>query len=173
MTEFNKTNIPIWLDFGTLLGYYRENDIICYDMDVDLSGFYSDKIQINNILKEVQRNNKDIYVHNKCIIPAIVCMYAVIHKPTGNYVDILLYTKNKNNYVGGFPIKKYKYVINKDIIEPLQKVKFLDREVYIPNKTEVLLKHLYGENYMKPILLCDNDCNICKPNTAINNSSKK
>mgnify|MGYP003089566186 FL=1 len=25
----------IWLDFGTLLGYYRENDFISHDLDMD------------------------------------------------------------------------------------------------------------------------------------------
>ena len=164
MTEFNKTNIPIWLDFGTLLGYYRENDIICYDPDLDLSGFYSDKKHIYKILKLVEQNNKDIYVHNKCILPGIICMYAVIHKPTGIFADILLYTKKKNRYVGGFPINSFKYIIDKDILEPLQKVMFLGHQVYIPNKPDVLLKQLYGENYMTPILICDNECNNCKPN---------
>ena len=28
-------NYDIWLDFGTLLGYYRENDFISHDLDMD------------------------------------------------------------------------------------------------------------------------------------------
>jgi phosphorylcholine metabolism protein LicD len=32
----NKYNINYWVDFGTLLGIIRENDIILYDNDVDI-----------------------------------------------------------------------------------------------------------------------------------------
>ena len=31
----------IWLDFGTLLGYYRENDFISHDLDMDFGIFLS------------------------------------------------------------------------------------------------------------------------------------
>ena len=32
----------IWLDFGTLLGYYRENDFISHDLDMDFG------VQVSN-----------------------------------------------------------------------------------------------------------------------------
>jgi phosphorylcholine metabolism protein LicD len=32
----NKYNIDYWIDFGTLLGITRENDIILYDNDIDI-----------------------------------------------------------------------------------------------------------------------------------------
>ena len=35
-------NYDIWLDFGTLLGYYRENDFISHDLDMDFGIIISD-----------------------------------------------------------------------------------------------------------------------------------
>ena len=40
----------IWLDFGTLLGYYRENDFISHDLDMDFVGSIF-KLTINYLIK--------------------------------------------------------------------------------------------------------------------------
>ena len=40
--ECNKIGIDIWLDFGTLLGWYREKDFISFDMDMDFGAYYDD-----------------------------------------------------------------------------------------------------------------------------------
>jgi phosphorylcholine metabolism protein LicD len=48
---FQKYNVRHWLQDGTLLGYYRENNFISYDKDTDIGLFYSD---FNlNIMKEI------------------------------------------------------------------------------------------------------------------------
>jgi len=45
--EFDKNDIPYWLDYGTLLGAYRGSTLISYDYDMDIGVEikYSDKIK--------------------------------------------------------------------------------------------------------------------------------
>ena len=48
------SNYDVWLDFGTLLGYYRENDFISHDLDMDFGiiiNDYDDFLEKNRLLK--------------------------------------------------------------------------------------------------------------------------
>jgi phosphorylcholine metabolism protein LicD len=49
--EFEKYNIPYWLDEGTLLGAIRNGEMIKNDGDIDFSLFYNNIGEIMNILK--------------------------------------------------------------------------------------------------------------------------
>jgi len=52
----DKYNINYWLDFGTLLGVIRENRILPWDDDIDISIFEADKeIMINKVLPAIQK----------------------------------------------------------------------------------------------------------------------
>ena len=46
---FNKHNIYYWIDFGTLLGIYREKDIILGDNDIDICKL--DNYETHEIIK--------------------------------------------------------------------------------------------------------------------------
>ena len=47
---FKQNNITFWLEFGTLLGAYREHDFIKHDCDVDFGAFLSDARKIRKVL---------------------------------------------------------------------------------------------------------------------------
>lgn len=46
--QLQKNNIPFWLEAGTLLGIYRDGDLIAWDYDADISipAEYSDKVAV-------------------------------------------------------------------------------------------------------------------------------
>ena len=50
---FNKHNVPCWADFGTLLGFIREKDVILHDYDADFS---IDLANINTLYNSEVRN---------------------------------------------------------------------------------------------------------------------
>jgi len=47
----NEKQIMFWLEFGTLLGYYRENDFIKHDDDLDFGAFLDDASSIQAVLE--------------------------------------------------------------------------------------------------------------------------
>ena len=63
-TDFlNELDIPFWLDCGTLLGAYRDNELLKWEKDIDLSTF---KIEVdsNQISKMVAEfRNKGFMVN--------------------------------------------------------------------------------------------------------------
>jgi hypothetical protein len=50
-TALNTQNLMFWLEFGTLLGYYRENDFIKHDDDLDFGAYLDDAKAIRNTLE--------------------------------------------------------------------------------------------------------------------------
>ena len=58
---FNDNNIEYWVDFGTLLGVHRENDIIIGDNDCDICIWEKDEDKIRPILQELENSNSNIY----------------------------------------------------------------------------------------------------------------
>ena len=48
--SLNNSNILFWLDYGTLLGYYRENDFIKHDNDLDIGARVEDAEKIRTVL---------------------------------------------------------------------------------------------------------------------------
>lgn len=49
-TLFNQNNIVFWLEYGSLLGYYREHDYLKNDDDFDFGAYLKDATQIREIL---------------------------------------------------------------------------------------------------------------------------
>lgn len=46
----NAEGITFWLEFGTLLGYYREHDFISHDCDMDTGAYLEDAERVNKVL---------------------------------------------------------------------------------------------------------------------------
>jgi phosphorylcholine metabolism protein LicD len=159
---FNRYDIPLWLEYGTLLGYRRENDIICYDDDLDFGAFYTDKTRIVNVLRQLEKEEDDIKVDYKCSFPGI-CSYGIVYKPIKLSADISMYHVDKNRLTPSFIThiyRKRKSMPKKDYL-PLKRVKFLDKYIYIPNDTNKVLLDEFGSSFMTPSHRCDDNCNNC------------
>ena len=64
-------NYNIWLDFGTLLGYYRENDFISHDLDMDFGVQVSSLEEFEVIEKHLINNGfnrtKEFYFNKNLV----------------------------------------------------------------------------------------------------------
>lgn len=132
--------VDYWLDFGTLLGYYREQGILPHDIDVDfgVSELYFEKIWTSQHL-----------------LPKGFTMYDTTHKHRGpklfiNYkgfdVDLYFY-EDTGDKLASYEVTKYPSEMkpfDKNLAFPLIKVDFLGSSTFVPNSSKEYLEHYYG-----------------------------
>jgi len=163
------SNTKPFLLYGTLLGYIRNNDLICYDYDLDF-GIKIDEYELFKYnIKEYLKNNNEI----ELIIKDVFNYRSIklIHKNTGISCDLFTYSLINDKYnrdvmklYSKYYLKENCIDISKNWIDELQQVYFLGRYTYIPNKSKQLLECYYGKDYMTPDHKCNKDCSVCIKN---------
>ena len=153
--EYTK-GIKVWMMEGTLLGFIRENQIICYDYDLDLQIMEDDWLAIKVILDKIVRERREYgYVWYKFPNRKYAQLY---HRETMTGCDFQVSKVN-----GGMLDGKFLLV---DVF-PLKTMNIrniynnLEHTVYIPNDPHAVLKTSYGSNYMIADHECDKDCENC------------
>lgn len=151
--EDNK--ILFWLDFGTLLGAYREHDFIKHDLDLDIGIFYEDASKVKDVLlKNDFKILREFHVNSdKYLGLEQTYIYC------GVTVDVFYYHLRGDemycNTFSSFPDEYCDMSIFqvKEIVLPYNgfcKVSFIGEEFVVPAKTAEHLKAHYGENFMIP-----------------------
>jgi len=123
-----ENNIPFYLDCGTLLGCVRDNKLIEYDSDVDITIH----LLFWNKLKNIDFSKYDL------IISRIIQEYP--YKPVGNMISIK--TKYSNYYCDIYANPAFPKLIDG---------KLYDKIYPIPFNSELYLELLYGVNWRIPI----------------------
>jgi phosphorylcholine metabolism protein LicD len=162
-----ETNTKPFLLYGTLLGYIRNKDLICYDYDLDFGIDINDyNYLVNNIINKLKKNN-EYKLNIKDFLDYKVI--EIIHKKTRISADIFSFVLKNNYYYRNVPKIYSKYYLKekciympKNWIKELKMVKFLNRTTYIPNKSKELLKCYYGKKFIIPNHKCDKKCSNCK-----------
>ena len=152
---FDLKNYDIWLDFGTLLGYYRENDFISHDLDMDfgvqVSNFEEfevvEKYLINNGFKRM----KEFY-YNKSLVELSYSYKGlnvdfIIYKKEGDKIssDTIFFMTNALGNPTRYEVYHYKI--------PFTGIKACDFKgvnAKVPSNTEEYLRTLYGEDFKTP-----------------------
>lgn len=141
---FNKNNIFYFLDFGTLLGIVRDNGIICWDDDIDLSILESETEMVLEILKgmetgttkmeiKVVRNNKDEITNFKLLIGNSKKGIKMFE------IDIFI-VRFKDNLA-----KQLMSSVPMLYFSQNEIVKWLEVDVRVPYRYEKYLEILYGD----------------------------
>ena len=164
-----KNNIKIFIIYGTLLGKIRNNDIICYDFDLDFGVNLNDYELIRqSILKVVSMTDKYIVEDKKVLGWKAI---ALVDKETGLNADISAYDNNETHVWRTIPWASSEIILNEcshnlpiDWLYPLQKSTFLGRTIYLPNKPNKILECHYGNDYLIPNHTCNIDCSVCVEN---------
>ncbi len=158
--SLNAEGVTFWLEFGTLLGYYREHAFIAHDFDLDVGAFLSDQPRIQKALKaagfELVRyyNVKDEGGREECYK----------HRDMKTTIDVFYFrTDGDLMYCNLFvPLQNMSVWWNLGKLMPfrtvrvnfpsgeLQRVEFKGAQVFIPANTDAHLRAQYGDSYMVP-----------------------
>lgn len=159
---FNKYNIKWFPDSGTLLGIWRDKNLMDRDNDIDLS------IKIEDINKRffdaIEEMNDDDNLHVKMgchkhykegfengeIIP-INKWYKIYFKERTNnkeiFSDLLIWFPHRNTYFA-YDGKLYRH--KKSNLENFSNIMFKGINIKIPKNTDSYIEEIYGKNWKIP-----------------------
>ena len=149
--NLNSKETPIWLEFGTLLGAYRNNDFIKNDIDIDLGAFLKDERKIDVYLK-----NLDFKLVREFKLDSGTKGLERTYSYKGVFIDVFYFLKDNDLiYTYGFERKncidgKYVAVRYEFKDSGFKSSSFKNMKVYIPDDAKNHLMSQYGEDFMIP-----------------------
>ena len=157
---FRSVGSFMFLDFGVLLGAYREKSFIPYDSDLDAGVLH--ELMPQNLPELLQKYGfkhlKDSYVKKTGLLTEDVYSYKGLH------FDFWIYFKKDNDlycYLGrkhetklpkqadktdGFPCK-----LSWVTAAGFSEIDFLGHKFYAPNNIPQWLEEIYGSSFMSPV----------------------
>lgn len=146
----NEENIEYWVDFGTLLGIYREGNPILYDNDIDICIINLTTDKVNRLAKNLE--NRHIYFNQEYINKIYRCRnnnsFVLFNKHYG-FSDLYINKIDKENKMYISPTGE-KCNISMDLIGIPQDYKWKDIYIKVPQKIHETLVYRYGNDYMTP-----------------------
>ena len=166
-----KNDIPYWLDQGTLLGAYRHQGIIPWDLDIDMAVEHESHEKLWSLRPEIPKPYEMIQVSKlwtfdkimpflRHVIPRKTFLRVVDYE-TGSFVDIFEYRalENGDRELLRWTLTNFKCDEStrtehlalrthpRDHIYPLTKKLSLEgRDYFVPAQTKAYLHHVYGED---------------------------
>ncbi|KAK7021117.1 hypothetical protein SK128_028326 [Halocaridina rubra] len=145
-TILDQLKVPFWLSSGTLLGFYRQCDIIPWAMDVDIGVFIEDYTV--RLIPEFEK--RGLIITHK--FGRVSDSLELSFKEEEVKLDIFFfYTEGATMWNGGTQAKtgkKFKYVFP---AFTMCWTEFLDLKVRIPCHTEEYIRANYGLSWFTPI----------------------
>ena len=157
VSVLNEGNVNYWLDYGTLLGCYREGDFIKHDNDLDIGALMTDAPKIRELLT----NNGFMLVHKfQSTDGGMEECYRYNH----TCVDVFYYREDQASqtlYCTSYIVRRHLFPsLRKELscwvkkvafpLMGLKTTQFKGLDVKIPEDTEAYLKAVYGEHFMTP-----------------------
>lgn len=141
---FEEAGIDYWCDFGTLLGFYREHDIILGDKDVDLSIVAAEKGRIMALAPEFAQRGYELTDRGGRAGRLI----RIYDTRTRYYADVYPYIPDGNllRSVLASPEED----IPMHLVERRVRASFLGATLMVPEDVEAVLFHRYGPAFRTP-----------------------
>lgn len=162
----NKAGIKFWLEFGTLLGYYREHGFIPHDFDIDTGTYYENINAVKSALEsagfklvreyEVLNDGgiEQCYLYKHTTIDVFYFRKEGDVMYCNSFYPLPSYDMSKKKYVNRvvpFGVKRIE-VPYMDYIPAI----FMNCNVFVPKDTDRYLRTHYGDDYMIPNPKYDN-----------------
>lgn len=153
-------NIPYWLNYGTLLGAYRDGKFIPHDYDMDVALFYDDMPKVKNLmLKNGMTLTYEVHFGGWEVPENVEYRFkyknAFVDFDFYKLEDGIAYTFNPDfckgvEYKAGgrFPVIAER--VSQDFCG-LSELMFLGRKYMVPSNTEEYIIANYGPNFRTPV----------------------
>lgn len=159
MQIMKNNEVSFWLDFGTLLGIYRDGDFIDHDLDIDISMWLGDfhECLYNELSTKGFKKIKEYSIDNgkyglqftfvKKGICIDVFFYTRVNSRVAYYHDFVslpgISRIKTLDLIGGFVPREYTM-----IIESIGDIEFNGVKFPVPLPVDEHLKSRYGEAFM-------------------------
>lgn len=155
----NELNIPVWLEFGTLLGSYREHSFIPHDDDIDMGMRQEDytpkfmRAIFNEGFTILRYFTLHDLVHNESRITEITLRYK------GLAIDVFFSSDTDDRRVlysyDGLKPETNIYKVRAFMcpkVERFETIQFEGAPCMVPTNAKECLEYLYGPTFMIPDL---------------------
>lgn len=139
---FDKEGIPFFIFFGTLLGALREKGFILHDTDTDVVLFESHREAFIRALPKLEAQG--IILARTTKEDRVVSLYR-----EGSYIDIY-FARLERSFGRSFWYLDYSSIRKKDLLS-FRRHNFLGLDLLIPERSEAIMKSLYGRDWKTPI----------------------
>lgn len=135
--------IKYWLDFGTLLGFYRQGDFLLTDPDIDIGVKREDQDKVINAMLILGRDYKiSTRVEKGCLMG-----YKIYCEDT--WIDIAFYFKCEDKRIWAISQWDKVMVFDEKYFNDLQDLEVKDVIFKIPNHIEELMILKYSEGWRR------------------------
>jgi lipopolysaccharide cholinephosphotransferase len=138
-----KRGIPLFLNFGTLLGALRERDFIAFDDDADLEIYERDESLFLACLPELESRGLVMFGKNED-----QSLYKF--RGRGERLDLFVARERKTLFGRVWDIEG-RSSVPAHHLDTLEEIDFLGHAFKIPADSQALVRNLYGKNWRIPI----------------------
>lgn len=143
-STLNKHGIKYWLNWGTLLGAYRDNMFIPWDTDIDVTVHAKDRDKVWSVIAHEMKQKG-------CFVPKREVCYAGDSWFTrdGEKIELNFVEDTGTEY--NYEPNRCSLSCDKHYIDKLELVNFQGYLFTIPSDTDNYLKLSYGDNWKTPL----------------------
>ena len=138
---FEHLEVKYCIVFGTLLGIYRDGNIIEHDTDTDIAVWIDNEEELIKIVEKMKENK---------LIPTRLTPKMISFTRGGDYTDIYFYEKENTESENLINHPSYGTLTPADFSKN-NTVSFNNRELACPVNPEVYFQKLYGSDWRTPI----------------------
>jgi phosphorylcholine metabolism protein LicD len=153
--KLTENKIKYWLDYGSLLGAVREEKMIGWDEDADISCLKKDKEKIKKVIEEID----NVFLKVSFEGTGFQVMFPE-DKETKTHLDIFLWYEDgeflrREHYIDldkktGTDVRKGKDFL-KEWVEELKEVNFGEHKYFVSREAEKFCEFRYGKLWKKPM----------------------